>query len=419
MKVLFTFGGLPHYYNYVLNRLHSLDNVEVVVVAPKETGSSIGAGVHQSMEGIEFKVRFLEEYQDFYGKAFFRGFTQVLKEEKPNIIVTCWPYVLGFVYHPGLLLQVKRMGIKLIMKEIPFKVPKLKDSRRFYREGGLLSEDLNTDLKRGSLLFTLKYDLVTVVRWIYYHLMDAHVNYVEEAFDIVGSYGVDKKRIFITYNSPDTDRIFAAKKRMQDLPAILPPNPYRLLHVGRLVKWKRVEMLIDVVSRLKKVYPQTELVVIGKGPEEENLKNQVQQLGLTDSVHFVGAIYDIETLGRYFQSASVYVLAGMGGLSINEAMCFDRAVVCSEADGTEKKLVREDYNGKYFTDGSADDLYQTLESLLSDPDKLREMGKNSGRIIREEVNIHTVIDGYVRAFNFVTNNYYRLHYDPQQWIIKE
>lgn len=411
MKVLFMFGGLPHYYNLVLNRLNHIPGLEVMVVAPRSKGSNVGEGVHQTLEGIEFKVIQLEEYTTFYGKTFFKGFSTVVKQEKPDIIVTIWPYVVGFVYNLPLLALVKSLGIKLILKEIPFKIPTYKDARKFYAEGGLQSEDLKTNLDKNSLLFRLKYNMVTYVRKLYYNLMDAHVNYVEEAYDIIGSYGVDKRKIFITYNSPDTDVIFAAKERIKHLPPILSPNAYRLLHVGRLIKWKRVDMLIDVFKKLKADYPDAELVIIGNGPEEKNLKQQVHHLQLESAVKFAGAVYDIETLGRYFTAASVYVLAGMGGLSINEAMCFDKAVVCSECDGTEKKLVREGYNGVYFEPGNEQDLYKKLNNILADPSKLREMGKRSGKIIEQEVNIHTVIKGYIEAFNYVTHNTYKLTYN--------
>ncbi|QHT70491.1 glycosyltransferase family 4 protein [Rhodocytophaga rosea] len=410
MKVLFMFGGLPHYYNLVLNRLNQVAGVEVVVVAPASQGKNVGAGVHQTEEGIEFKVFFLEEYQAFYGKTFFKGFKKLVRQQKPDIIVTCWPYVVGFIYNPSLLLLTKSLGIKLILKEIPFKVPAFQQAREFYAKGGLLSEDLQTNLNRDSLLFRMKYDIVTYTRKLYYNLMDAHVNYVEEAYDIIGSYGVDASKIFITYNSPDTDILLATKEKIKTLAPILPPTPRRLLHVGRLIKWKRVDMLIEVFSRLLQIYPDAELVIVGNGPEEENLKRQVNSLQLDEKVKFAGAIYDGETLGRYFMSASVYVLAGMGGLSINEAMCFDRPVVCSECDGTEKKLVREGYNGRYFEDGNPESLYDVLNTLLAKPEDLYTMGARSGEIIQNEVNIHTVIKGYIKAFNFVTENKYGLHY---------
>lgn len=411
MKVLFMFGGLPHYYNLVLNRLNRIPGLKISVVVPQDQHHTLGAGVHQSLDGIEFTVHRLPEYRTFYGKAFFKDFGKLLQTEKPDVIVTCWPYVLGFVYRPGLRRKIKQHGIKLIMKDIPFNVPRYHAARQFYREGQMATEDLQTDLQRNSWLFRLKYDLVTYVRKLYYNLMDAHVNYIEDAYDIIGSYGVDKRKIFIIYNSPDTDAIFEVKEKIRHLEPVLPPNPQRLLHVGRLVKWKRVDMLLDVFSRLRQQYPGAELVVVGTGPEEVNLRKKAEKLQLGDSVKFVGGVYEMETLGQYFMAAAVYVLAGLGGLSINEAMCFDKPIVCSEADGTEKKLVRHGFNGLYFEKDNAQDLYEKLDTLLTNPDLIRQMGERSGRIIRQEVNIYTVIDGYVRAFNFVTNNRFALPFE--------
>jgi len=88
----------------------------------------------------------------------------------------------------------------------------------------------------------------------------------------------------------------------------------------------------------------------------------------------------------------------MGGLSINEAMCYGLPVICSIGDGTEKMLVRDGVNGRYFRDGDEDDLIRKISDLLRDPALREKMGARSTRIIREEVNIHTVIDGYLRAF---------------------
>jgi glycosyltransferase involved in cell wall biosynthesis len=139
---------------------------------------------------------------------------------------------------------------------------------------------------------------------------------------------------------------------------------------------------------------------VGTGPEEQNLKQQAIDLGIEKQVVFTGGVYEMTTLGQYFNASLVYVLAGMGGLSINDAMCFDKPIVCAVADGTEKKLVRDGYNGYIFEDGNADDLFKKLAVLLSDPTKTRLMGMNSGQIIRDEVNIHVVIENYQKAFQY-------------------
>jgi glycosyltransferase involved in cell wall biosynthesis len=99
--------------------------------------------------------------------------------------------------------------------------------------------------------------------------------------------------------------------------------------------------------------------------------------------------------------AGIYVLAGMGGLSINEAMCFGKPIICSVADGTEKRLVREGYNGHYFESGSVPSLVSTIEKLFKDLAQIQVMGQRSKEIIQQEINIHTVLGNYMEAFKFV------------------
>jgi hypothetical protein len=81
-------GGLPHYYNLVLNKLQRDYGVEVCVVVPTEKGATLGAGVYTSDKGIEFKVFRREEYTTFYGKKFFRGMKELILAE---ILKSQWP----------------------------------------------------------------------------------------------------------------------------------------------------------------------------------------------------------------------------------------------------------------------------------------------------------------------------------------
>ena len=71
-------------------------------------------------------------------------------------------------------------------------------------------------------------------------------------------------------------------------------------------------MLIDVFKRLLVQYPTAELVIVGTGPEEQNLKQQANELGIEKQVVFTGGVYEMTTLGQYFNASLVYVLAGYG-----------------------------------------------------------------------------------------------------------
>lgn len=180
------------------------------------------------------------------------------------------------------------------------------------------------------------------------------------------------------------------------------------------MKWKRVDLLIDAFARLAGKYPDAELTVVGNGPELENLKQQTRRLNLTVAdkdtpsapgcVRFTGAIYDPKELGACMHESMVYVLAGMGGLSINDAMTYGLPVVCSVCDGTERDLVADGRNGLFFRDGDVDSLTLTLDNLLASPERCRTMGQESERIIREQINLDTVAGRYLRAFSDLMKN---------------
>lgn len=403
MKVLFTFGGLPHYYNRILNRLNSIEDLEVIVVNPEKKSATIGEGVHQTKTDIQFKIIHLMEYKTYFGKLFFKNFKSVLEKEEPKIIVTIWPYVLGFFFNPILYMHIKRKNIKIIFKDIPFQLPKYENTINFYKNHELFTEEKGYTKEAQNFKSLIKYKLLSYVRKFYFNFVDAHVDYTENAFEILKSYGVLKEKIFIIYNSPDSDFLLSVFDEIKSNDLILPENNFRIIHVGRLVKWKRVDLLIDAFKDIKNNFKDAQLVVIGTGPEEVNLQKQAEDLNLIDSIKFVGAVYDPKILGRYLHASAVYVLAGMGGLSINEAMCFEKPIVCSVCDGTEKKLVRDGFNGKYFRLNDKSDLAEKINYLLSNQDLIRQMGKNSGKIIREEINVNTVINGYIRAFKYCQN----------------
>lgn len=398
MKVLYLANGLPHYFNLVLSKLNASPGMEVVVVAPRGPGRYIGEGVFQSREGIEFRVIELPEYSIGLF-ASFRGLPRLLLRERPNVIVFPEYMVSGFFLHPGLVLARKIVGARLVQKSIPFRLPEYRATCKRLREAppapssrlGRMLQALG--LRRALLRAALE------LRGYCYRRLDAHVNYVDAAKEVYGSYGVALDRICVTRNSPDTDamsRTEAALRAAGDAPR---RNPLGLLHIGRLVTEKRVDLLLDAMPIVREALPQAELVIVGDGPQRTALESQAIRLGLGDVVRFAGPVYDPMTLGRHFLSASVFVLPGLGGLSINEAMFYGMAIVCSSGDGTEKFLVREGYNGTFFRAGDRHSLGEAIVRLMSDPQELKRMGARSREIIEGEVNIRTVVEAYRNAFS--------------------
>ena len=396
---------MTHYYNLVLSKLNSEPDVEIIVVAPRETSVNVGQAVHQTKEGATFRVYELEEYTRFGIYSSFRGLAKILSTEKPDIVLVLEAHLLTFLFNIPVIFAMKRLKIKLILKSIPFRLPKFEEAKKQIHERIVTFQKLPNWL--GAIVY--KSGIETMIRVVYvylsklsYNLPDAHVDYIEDAYEVFGSYGVSKDNIFIIQNSPDTDKLFEIRESLSSVEPILPECRHRLIHVGRLVEWKSVDLLIRAFARVKKEYRDAELLIVGYGPKEEELKELADQLHVESDVIFVGGVYDPKVLGQYLMSSTIYVLAGMGGLSINDAMSFGLPIICSVGDGTEKKLVKDEVNGKFFKENNEDDLVDKIFYLFAHPQLLKQMGQNSTAIIRNEINIHTVINGYLNAFNFVT-----------------
>lgn len=406
MKVLFTFGGMPHYLNAMLEKLQA-KGADITVVSPQKGNATIGKGVKMVEEGA-YRHLNTQEKKMYYGKSGFPALPGIIADERPDIVVLGWPYFLQVFFQPSLRRALKRCGARLVIREIPFQTPPYGQIRDYFRQHPMYDEGMRL-LSTGKA-FYLRQWLTARIRKYCYARVAGTLNYSTAAYDILPSYGVKREQIHVTYNSTDTEALWREKDAVLAAPALLPPSERRLLHIGRLVKWKRVDLLIEAFARTLTQYPDAELVIVGNGPELDNLKKQATALGLPlrskeengvdgrGCVRFIGAVYDPKELGAYMNEATVYVLAGMGGLSINDAMTYALPVVCSVCDSTERDLVTDGRNGLFFRDGDADSLTEKILQLLTSPQECRRMGQESERIIREQINIDTVSERYLKAF---------------------
>jgi glycosyltransferase involved in cell wall biosynthesis len=134
---------------------------------------------------------------------------------------------------------------------------------------------------------------------------------------------------------------------------------------------------------------------VGDGPEREALQALAQTV--YPEAEFVGARHGAE-LGPYFAEADLFVLPGTGGLAVQEAMSHGLPVIVAKGDGTQDDLVRPQ-NGWQIPPDDFEALADTMKEALSDRARLRRMGAESYRIVREEINIERMVETFVAAVN--------------------
>ena len=233
---------------------------------------------------------------------------------------------------------------------------------------------------------------------------NAFIAYGTAAKDYLVRLGASPEDIFLAHNSIDTDGIFANLpdyvQRGQCIKKKLDLQKKKvLLSVGALLPKKRIDTLIEAYSLVRKEVADVALVIVGDGPCRRALEEWVEMQSVRDVV-FVGRI---EEANPYFSMADIFVLPGLGGLALNQAMAFGKPVICSEADGTERDLVVEGINGHIVKPGDENALAEVIGSLITDDERLRDMGKESLRIVKEKVNLQNMVSEFAKAIHHVCN----------------
>lgn len=400
MKILYVNTTITHYNHPLLNKI-ATKGCQLTMLIPQKNHNTVGVGVKENeKEDRLYNLITTPCKKSWYGKDYLPKLKQVIQTVCPDVLLIGWPYMLQLFFCPSILRFLKKHSIKLILHEIPFQVPPY-GQLSYFKNHPVYNESMQ--LLSTGVKFAINAWVLMHIRKYLYKKADASLNYCTYGKEVWPTYGVPQEKIFVRYNSGDTEALFATKNQVIDAPNVLPVCDNRILHIGRLVAWKRVDLLIEAYEKVFEQYPYSELTIVGNGPEMQKLKQQAEKSRAVRNIRFVGGVYEPFELGRYMNESSVYVLAGMGGLSINDAMCYELPVICSVCDGTEKDLIEDGKNGYFFKEDDADDLAAKIIMVLSNKDKRQQMGKESLRIIREKININKVAKNYYHVFKSVLN----------------
>jgi glycosyltransferase involved in cell wall biosynthesis len=230
---------------------------------------------------------------------------------------------------------------------------------------------------------------------------DAMISYSQRGADEYAALGFPRAKIFVAHNSVSPAPSHSLPPRPSTFdPSTLPSvagqtlRP-KILFVGRLQARKRIDYLLRACAELKQ---DIRLVIVGDGPERNTLQSLAKEI--YPSAQFIGSKHGAEPK-PYFAAADLFVLPGTGGLAVQEAMSYGLPVIVAQGDGTQDDLVRKE-NGWQIPPNDFDALVSTMKDALSDVARLRKMGEESYRIVKEEINIEKMVETFVTALNSFT-----------------
>ena len=183
--------------------------------------------------------------------------------------------------------------------------------------------------------------------------------------ETVEHYGVDEERIEAIHNGVDTEKFYPSED-----------FDNQLLYVGYLIERKGSDIVIDSFIDIADEFPNTNLVLVGRGRMGEDLRNKVSGAGLEDRVDFRSNVSDEELRDLY--SSSIFTMPsayeGQGIVYVEAMSCGAPVIGCDNSAIPE--MIEDGING-YLIDRTSEALSSALESILKDDDLRESMSRSS------------------------------------------
>jgi glycosyltransferase involved in cell wall biosynthesis len=186
------------------------------------------------------------------------------------------------------------------------------------------------------------------------------------------SIGVPADKITVVGNGVDTTRFLPVDRAEARAALGLPLDAPVLISVGGLVERKGFHRVIELLPRLRERWPGLVYLIVGGASAEGNnrpqLEQQVAQLGLNDTVRFLGSLPP-DALKQPLSAADVFVLStrneGWANVFL-EAMACGLPVVTTDVGGN-REVVDRDSLGFVVPFGDAAALEAALDRALAEP----------------------------------------------------
>jgi glycosyltransferase involved in cell wall biosynthesis len=169
-----------------------------------------------------------------------------------------------------------------------------------------------------------------------------------------------------------------------------------LLFLGRLKRYKRVDLVIDAVSRLADEGHDVVLRVGGAGEEADALQAHARASGVADRVEFLGFVTDERKL-EILRESWLHVLTSPKegwGISNLEAAACGTPTVASDAPGLRESVLHGQ-TGLLVPHGDVEALTESIASLFADAERRETMGRE-GRSFAEGFSWDASADAFER-----------------------
>jgi glycosyltransferase involved in cell wall biosynthesis len=223
------------------------------------------------------------------------------------------------------------------------------------------------------------------------------VTYSSKGAEWLRHLGVPSEALQVVQNTIDVETIASQSEKSTEAASALREwlgigDAPVMISVGALTPEKRLDRLLAVHEELWARGIRVHTVVVGDGPESATIATRARSL---TGVHLVGGV--VEGVEAYFSLGDLFVLPGLGGLAINQAMACGVPVLCTDADGTEADLVLDGVTGYYRPVFDCQEWADLAATILLNPSHRKAMGASARSHVLSVASLRGMCDSFASS----------------------
>lgn len=201
-------------------------------------------------------------------------------------------------------------------------------------------------------------------------------------------HGWPKSKISVVWNGVDPERYNPKKCKSEDVEAIrskygIKPEEKMLLFLGRLTWVKGVVNLVQAMPMILSEYPNTKLVILGKGEQQNDIVEAAARLGIRDKVICRFDFVPEKERILHYAAADVCIFPSTYepfGIVSLEAMAMEKPIIVGAQGvvGFREQVAPfgPDQNGVHVNGGNPADIAWGVKEVLCDYERARRWGEN-------------------------------------------
>jgi colanic acid/amylovoran biosynthesis glycosyltransferase len=207
------------------------------------------------------------------------------------------------------------------------------------------------------------------------------------------NYGLDENKSEIIYPAVDPNYFLPGETKKGAR------EEYKILSTGSLIWRKGYEYALSAIREIKELGVPVNYEIIGIGPNEQQIRFAIHDLGLENEVKLLGRL-DPQAVRNRLQSADVFLLTSLSeGVSnaVLEAMSCNLPVITTDCGGMTE-AVSHLVEGLVVPTYDANAIADALAMLWKQPELREKMGFLAREKIKKEFDIAQQIDAFVHLF---------------------